>query len=116
MKKITILIDDDVDLTSLFTALVQAKEIKMETVEGEKKPVRRRTGRMGVQTIMSHYTPEGVFSFESARTWVEKEGYAGSSTSPFLSRLVTAGFLQRTDDGRFRFVKPFDPKTYKESK
>lgn len=113
MKRITIVLDEEaltsLDLQPLLRA---ASDVRMETVESEargKSPhVRHKFPEKSIETvIMSHYTPEGMFSVPgTVGKWLETEGFNPASASPGVSVLVKKGYLERLGKGRVKFARP----------
>lgn len=109
MKKIIATVPDleGIDLSSLIS---NAIDFKVESVAMQKAPQTRKRvkGKTCPITIMEHFTPSGIFSSESAESWLEKAGFTPSSAGATLSKLDREGYLKRLNGGRFQFVRQLE--------
>lgn len=112
MKKITICVDDKVDLAELglHHIMAVAKEFKVESLNGDastSKIIRKVVpGATTNSTVMSHFTPEGMFKKNNVETWFRQVGYSMNSVESTLHRLVKDGYLRSLGGGKWQFVKP----------
>ena len=67
----------------------------------------RQRGKVSViQSIMDHYTPQGIFVATHAQAWVHQNGYDLNSASPALTALKKGGFVEQVGQGKYRFLRP----------
>lgn len=118
LKKITIIIEEaklePIDLSPLFK---MALSVLLEVVPNGKMSEPHHHSRKLVkgnstkQEIMSHYTPEGMFTIELAGKWLEKAKYNPNSASPSISWLIRNGYLERIGGirgGKVKFLRPME--------
>lgn len=112
MKKLTAIIPDTVDPAILAGLLAIATEFRLDALEGVSTNVRssprRIAGRSVLSTIMEHYTPDGVFSAASAKSWVMEHGYKADGIGAAISRLAKNGYIRHLGSGRYQFKQPLE--------
>ena len=113
MKRIVIVVEDDVEIGDLSRLMQAARSVIIEpfTEDEQKKeaPARRITkisGRTIESTLMEHFVAGGEFSLENAEAWITPYGYASNSVRSILSKLVSNGCVVNVARDRYRFVKP----------
>lgn len=110
MKKLTILLPDNIQLGDLTNILAIAIEFKMETVpdlhstiKTHRKHVNRR--QTTDQLVLTHFTPEGMFTKSNVEDWLEKASYARTSASPSISQLKQKGFIKEISPQKYKWLK-----------
>lgn len=106
MKRLTITLPDDFDPGLLTPILAVATDILLETSDEAPKPGQRiyrpGNGKTALSTIMDHFTPDGVFTRETAQQWLATAGYAKAATPVYA--LVKRGRLRNLGAGKFQFT------------
>lgn len=85
------------------------KVIEQATEVARPRGARRRHGMSVIETIMSHFTPHGVFTAARAGDWIEKAGYLRQSASAALAELKRLGCIEPINGrGNYRFRHPLN--------
>ena len=100
MKRLTATFPDGAAIPLEALAAI-AIDLKIETVGEAAKPTRTlvrksKNGKRMDEEVMSHFTPCGSFSIETARKWIADAGFNPHSTSPCLSKLAKLGKLRQS--------------------
>lgn len=111
MKKLTILLPDDVPI-EFSDILNVAIEFKMENIPDPAKPKRIGShhkhvdrGMSTTDCILAHYTPSGVFTKDLVMRWMEEKGFARTSAGPALTILRRKEHIEDLNHGRYRWLK-----------
>lgn len=111
MKRIIIDLPDGEEFTVEPAIVAKAIRVSIETIaDRATKPARSRRvirGKSVLSAVMEHYTASGAFNQAVAENWITKAGYAASSASAAVSRLVSDGYVKRVGPGRWLFLKPW---------
>ena len=115
MKRVTILIEDSkFSQLNLGELVSSAVNFTVETLDDKPAPAykkKHRDANMSVEDcIMAHFTMHGMFTHENAKKWMTDKGFAASSASPAVSRLVSDGNVEVLKKGHYRFIKPAENK------
>jgi hypothetical protein len=85
---------------------------KMEMVDEDPSPAktiaRMPHGMPIPNAVMRHFFPNGTFLQRKALDWAREHQpkIKDNSITPALSILVKGGYVERVEQGKFRFVKP----------
>lgn len=115
MRKLTILFPDEHPIGDLSDILAVAIDFRMETVPNleplkrtQKPHVKHHDPETStVKVLLSHYTPDGIFTKDLASKWLTEKGYAATSASPALSTLRKDEFIVDVAPKRYKWVKRF---------
>lgn len=117
MKRITILLKDELLDGSIGAICAVAEEVRIETLAA--KPHRRKArafvpgtppspvrGTGEVVYIMEHFTQDGIFNPKQAGAWVKAKGLKPQSAGPGLSMLKARGYISSPEHGKYKFERP----------
>lgn len=108
MKRITIIFPNEVNLSCLAELISQATDVRIETLETDAPSARKHRNRIpgmnAKDIIMQHFSPEAVFTRNTALSWLTAKGYAKSNTP--LTRLVAENKIRALGNDKFQFVRP----------
>lgn len=110
MRKFTFMLPDKVSIGDLSELLTLAVEFKMEIVPDPDSPKLHRKHHVNRrqttdQLVLTHYTPEGMFTKSNAQDWLEKASYSRTSASPVLSQLKQKGFIKEISPQKYKWLK-----------
>lgn len=70
------------------------------------KRARGQNGVSVVQTIMDHFTMQGIFTSTHAQAWVHQNQFDLKSASPALTALKKSGHIAQIGQGQYKFLRP----------
>lgn len=117
MRKLIAVIPDKVEM-DLGPLLAIATMFQIEQIENGmdlnlpatkvKRQYLTPAGLSRDDVLMSHFTPQGVFSITQCQNWLTKVGF-GTKVNSLLSRMKRAGHIRGLGKGKYQFVKPLKP-------